>query len=251
VARVRGGKATANRVVRLLGAVFSYAVKHKMHGDNPVRGVAQFEDGQKRRRLSSQEYRALGEAMTKSAKAAMWPPALAAAWFLALTGWRSGEALGLRWNEVDLERRTAFLADTKTGRSSRPLSKAAIAVLRNQDRSGDLVFPATRGDGKMIGFKRFFRKIVKAGDLPPDVTPHSLRHAFASVAADQPPIGVGLSDTTVGALIGHKGRSITASRYIHSADALLLAAADAVADRIADLMGDRRRQNAKIVPLRA
>jgi integrase len=250
VARVRGGKATANRVVRLLGAVFGYAVKHKMRGDNPVRGVAQFEDGQKRRRLNSQEYRALGAALTKSEKAAMWPSAVAATRFLALTGWRSGEALGLRWGEVDLDRRTAFLPDTKTGRSLRPLSHAAVAVLRNQHRSGDLVFPATRGDGYMTGFKRFFRKIAKAGNLPADVTPHSLRHSFASTAADQPPIGAGLSDTTIGALIGHKGRSITASRYIHSADAVLLAAADAVADRIAELMGDRR-QDAKIVPLRA
>ena len=30
--------------------------------------------------------------------------------FLALTGWRRGEVLGLRWKEVDLTRRTATLA---------------------------------------------------------------------------------------------------------------------------------------------
>ena len=42
--------------------------------------------------------------------------------FLALTGWRSGEAQALRWSELDLSRRTATLADSKTGRSIRPLS---------------------------------------------------------------------------------------------------------------------------------
>jgi integrase len=248
VARVRGGKATANRVVRLLGAIFGYAVKHKMRVDNPVRRVTQFADDQKRRRLSSQEYRALGAAMTKCASAEMWPPAVAVARFLALTGWRSGEALALCWNEVDLEGRTVSLADTKTGRSLRPLSKAAIAVLRTQPRSRELVFPATRGNGTMTGFKRFFRKITKAGNLPPDITPHSLRHSFASTAADEPPIGAGLSDTTIGALIGHKGRSITSSRYIHSADAVLLAAADAVAACITELMGDRRQAAKSLAP---
>ena len=55
----------------------------------------------------------------------VWPAAVAAARFLALTGWRSGEALGLRRAEVDLARRTARLADTKTGLSIRPLSHPA------------------------------------------------------------------------------------------------------------------------------
>jgi integrase len=42
---------------------------------------------------------------------------------MILTGWRRGEVLGLRWSEVDLPRRTAQLADTKTGASVRPLSE--------------------------------------------------------------------------------------------------------------------------------
>ena len=33
--------------------------------------------------------------------------------FLYLTGWRSGEAFGLRWSEVDWNRRTVFLSDSK------------------------------------------------------------------------------------------------------------------------------------------
>jgi hypothetical protein len=38
---------------------------------------------------------------------------------------------------------------------------------------------------------------------------------------------LGYSEPTIAALVGHKGRSIT-SRYLYSADAVLLAAADAV-----------------------
>jgi integrase len=86
----------------------------------------------------------------------------------------------------------------------------------------------------MSGFKKFWNRIAKLGGLPPDVTPHVLRHSFASLAAD-----LGFSEPVIAALVGHQGRSTT-SRYVHSADAVLLAAADVVADRSAELMGDQR-----------
>ena len=159
----------------------------------------------------------------------------AAARFLALTGWRSGEALGLRWDEIDLPRRTAILGDTKTGRSMRPLSRAACDVLRDVPRSGALVFPATRGDGPMKGFRKLWNRILQLGELAIDVTPNVLRHSFTSLGAD-----LGYSDITIGAIVGHKGRTTT-SRYIHSADAVLLSAADTVADQTAALMSGTKR----------
>jgi len=69
-----------------------------------------------------------------------------------------GEGLGLRWSEIDLARRTARLADTKTGLSIRPLSHAACDVLTTMPRvAGELLFPATRGgEGRiMTGFKKY------------------------------------------------------------------------------------------------
>jgi site-specific recombinase XerD len=127
----------------------------------------------------------------------------------------------------------------------RPLANAACDVLKGMTRLGDdaLVFPASRGDGVMSGFKRFSRRIVALSGLPREVTPHVLRHSFASLAAD-----LGLSEPTIGALIGHKGHSVT-SRYMHGADGVLLAAADTVAKRTADLMGETHA-TAKVVELR-
>ena len=69
-----------------------------------------------------------------------------------------------------------------------------------------------------------------------------LRHSFASLAGD-----LGFSEPTIATLIGHKGHTITA-RYIHAADAVLLAAADAVANRTAELMGEAKTE-AKVVQL--
>jgi integrase len=84
----------------------------------------------------------------------------------------------------------------------------------------------------LSGFKKMWKKIAKLGSLPVDVTPHTLRHSFTSLAAD-----LGYSEPTIAAMVGHKGRTTT-SRYVHSADAVLLAAADAVANCTAELMGD-------------
>ncbi len=237
---VRGGKGTASRTVGLLGGIFAYAVRKRLRPDNPVQGVMRFADGRRERRLSDAEYAMFGAGLAAAALPAepvrpgtrppgvVWPAAIAAARFLLLTGWRRGEVLGLRWGDLDLPRRTARLLDTKTGLSVRPLSTAACAILTGQggEEPDTLVFPATRGGGTMGGFPWLFARIVKAGGLPPDITPHVLRHSFASLAGD-----LGYSEPTIAALVGHQGRSMT-SRYVHAADAVLLAAADAIADRI-------------------
>jgi integrase len=229
VANVRGGRGTASRTLGLLGAIFTYAVRKGLRESNPVHGVVRFADKRRTRRLSDDEYARLGAAL-EQARAELWPPAVDAARFLALTGWRRGEALTLKWTDIDLARRTATLSDTKTGRSVRPLSTQACDLLRGIQTTGALVFPASRGDGPMGGFNGFWKKLRAFGDLPPDVTPHVLRHSFASVAVD-----LGYSELTIAALLGHRRGSITAD-YAHHADAVLLAAADAVADAIAKAM---------------
>ena len=234
LARVTGGRGTATRAMGMLGALFAFAVRRGLRPDNPVRGVARHAYGQRQRRLSEIEYAALGEALRTMPQTA-WPIAVAAAKFLALTGWRRGEMLALKWSEVDLATRTARLEDTKTGASLRPLSHAACDVLRQLPRLFGLVFPASVGvDKPMRGFHKVWLRVAAKASLPPDVTPHVLRHSYASIAAD-----LGFSELTIAALLGHRKASVTA-RYAHHADAVLLQAADAVADRVAELMGDAR-----------
>jgi integrase len=58
---------------------------------------------------------------------------------------------------------------------------------------------------------------------------------------------LGFTDATVAGLLGHVGQTMT-SRYQHVADAVLLQAADRVADETARLMGDAAPE-AAVVPL--
>jgi integrase len=240
LARVTGGRGTATRAMGMLGALFAFAVRRGLRPDNPVGGVARHAYEQRQRRLSEIEYAALGEALRTMPETA-WPIAVAATKFLALTGWRRGEMLVLKWSEVDLATRTARLADTKTGASLRPLSREACDVLRELPRLGELAFPASVGaDKPMRGFHKVWLRVAKRAALGADVTPHVLRHSFASIAAD-----LGFSELTIAALIGHKKGSVT-SKYAHHADAVLLQAADAVSDRIAELMGEAQPAGAVI-----
>ncbi len=244
LSNVRGGIGAASRTVGLLGAVFTYAVRHRMRSDNPVHGIMRPASGQRERRLTDSEYAQLGEALRASEEQRIWPAALAATRFLALTGWRSGEALGLRRAEVDLARRTVLLPDTKAGRSMRPLSHAACDVLRSVGGGApdSLLFPPIRGTGSMTGFRKLWNRIISLGELPADITPHTLRHSFASIAAD-----LGYSETAIATLLGHAQHSVT-SKYTHVADAVVLTAADAVARKIAELMGEAR--TAEVIELR-
>jgi integrase len=224
-----------------------------MRPDNPVRGVERFADQQRLRRLRNAEYAAIGAALRKAARdREIWPPAIALTRFLLLTGWRRGEGVGLRASETDLAHHAATLGDSKTGRSVRPLSDAAVNLLRPLIGKGvDLIFPASRGHGLMSGYPKFWGKIAglaklpDGSKLPADITPHVFRHSFASLASD-----LGYSEATIASLIGHKGRSVT-SRYVHSADAVLLAASDQVARHTLKLMGETKSASAVVVNLRA
>jgi len=241
-ALVRGGKGAATRCVGLLGRIFSYAIERGLRPDNPVSRVRVFATQHRTRRLAPSEYAQLSAGIATAVQEGAWPPALAVARLLAVTGWRAGEALKLTWAEIDFERRTAMLRDTKTGASMRPLSESALAILRGMQphaglaRDDGLVFPAPRAKGRIDGFAWFWKRIREASGLPADVSPHVLRHSFASVAAD-----LGLSDSTIGALIGHKQQTMT-SRYVHRADSVLLAAADSVATSIVAMMNGETAQ---------
>jgi hypothetical protein len=88
---------SAGRCIGLLGAMFNHAVKRKLVAVNPVRGIEKPKDVKRNRRLSEAEYTQLGAALKGGVISDIFL-------FLAVTGFRSGEARNLRWSECSAAR---------------------------------------------------------------------------------------------------------------------------------------------------
>ena len=222
---VTGGAGTAARVVGLLGGIYTWAERRELvPGPNPVRGIETDHGKPKDRTLNEAELLRLGQALDDAARDK--PLAATAIRLIALTGLRRGEACKLLWQEIDELGQCLRLGASKTGRSVRPIGKAPLDLLLRMDRSSpEWVFPSAN---KMSSadLKKQMDAIYNAAGLS-DARSHDLRRTFASTAADE-----GYSDATIGELLGHAHRSVTAKHYIRRPDAALIAAANRTSELI-------------------
>lgn len=225
-----GGEGVAARTISTLHAVLEHAVRLGVTEVNPARGVRKLASTPKERRLSTSEVARLGQAMAALAKEDDHANGLAAVRLLLLTGFRRLEALGLQRSWFDAEARCIRFPDTKSGAQVRVIGTAACDLIESlPGRKGSpYVFPADWGDGHFIGVVRVLDRACKRAELD-GVTPHVLRHTFASVAAD-----LGFSELTIAALLGHAARGVT-QRYVHVDESVRMAA-DRVASEIARLL---------------
>ncbi|TIL49088.1 site-specific integrase [Mesorhizobium sp.] len=217
---VRGGEGQARKVVRDLSSVFTFAIRHPAFdvAENPcVKAAVNKVDGKRTRYLTLEEVGRIGKALEELEAEGVNPKALDIIRLWCLTGCRRDEIAGLKWSEVRLDLGCLVLDDTKTGRSFRPLSAPAAALLATLPRYADAdqpdglspwVFPASRGAGHFQGTKRIWPMVVKKADLP-GVTPHTLRHTLGSHG-----VSGGQALPMVGAILGHKDARSTAI-YAH------------------------------------
>jgi integrase len=107
--------------------------------------------------------------------------------FLILTAARTGEVIGARWDEVDLEEKIWVVpaARMKAGREHRvPLSAAAVAVLEEmkQIRESEFVFPGGK-KGKPLSNMAMLA-VLKRMDRG-ELTAHGFRSSFRDWAAER------------------------------------------------------------------
>ncbi len=229
---VRGGPGAASRTAGLLGSILNYAVMAGVIPSSPAVGVKRPPDRRTTRRLSPAEYSALGRALKLAEESSEAPQAIAAIRTLALTGCRRGEVEGLKWTEVDVTNHALRLQVTKEGQSVRPVGTPVLELFNSIPRApgNDFVFTASRSIGASYGgLPGAWERIAVKADLH-DVTMHTLRHSYASVAAD-----LGYTETTIAALLGHASRTMTSS-YVHHLDSVLVGAADRVAKTVQRMM---------------
>lgn len=223
---VTGGPGTASRTAGLLSGILTYAKNSGIIGANPAFGVPRPADNKRHRRLTPDEYKQLGDVLRDAQD--QIPQAREGIWLLALSGARIGEVEALSWSALQIHRKTAILEDTKAGRSLRPFSDAALAVLYRLRSLGNrsYVLPGVRKkDGHYGGLDNAVTRIMARAKLP-GVTAHTLRHSFASIGND-----LGYTESTIGAIIGHGTHTMTAD-YIHHLDPVLVAAANTIAKEV-------------------
>lgn len=228
---VRGGVGTATRTIGLLGGILSYAVDLGIIEQNPEHGVRKPKDNVNSRRLSEAEYRTLGAILRKVTADGQYAMAAQMIRIIALTGCRRSEIINLRWDEVDIEGSCLRLADSKEGASVRPVGLPVLEHFRDRPEDGaeGYVFPGWAEDTTFGNFPNHWSKIFTDTELA-DITPHVLRHSFASIAND-----LGFTEATIAALVGHSRGTVT-SRYIHTVDTALVMAADNIAGYIQGLL---------------
>ena len=230
----RGGAGTAGRTLGMLRTIFEHAVRRGMIASNPAKGARKFADGKRKKRLSLDQIQELGNAMRNAGPLGENPTALAAIRLILLTGFRRSEALGIR-REWIMPAGGVDFPDTKSGPQARPIGRAATRLLKSRfdDDGSAWAFPAHHGDGHFVGLPKVLARLCTAAKLT-DVTAHTLRHSFASIAAE-----LGYSELVIAGLLGHSAGSVT-SGYVHL-DAALVTAADRVSAVIAAALDGRPR----------
>jgi len=167
-------------------------------------------------------------------------------------GLRQGEALGLRWQDLDLDNRTlrvntalqridgkVQLVEPKTSRSRRtlPLPDSVVQSLRSHrvrqkeerlkagERWHEAGFVFTTPIGTPLDPRNVLREYqaaLKGAELP-RLRFHDLRHSCASLLLAQ-----GVQPRTVMEVLGHSQISITMDTYAHVMPAMMRNAADAM-----------------------
>jgi integrase len=180
-----------------------------IHVHNPVRDIKlPPENGARNRRLqyetngSKSEETRLLDACRKCRNPYLLPIVR-----LALeTAMRQSELVNMRWQHIDLRRRTAFLPMTKNGSSRTvPLSSVAVGVLSNLPRgiNGE-VFPGVTTEA----IKKAFRRATRRAEIE-NLHFHDLRHEATTRFFEQ-----GLNIMEVSSITGHKDLQML-RRYTH------------------------------------
>lgn len=253
------------RTVRLCHAVLHRALNQAMKWSLVPRNVADAVDVPK---VERKEGHALGqEEATRFLAAAEEDRLYAFYAVLMALGLRMGEALGLSWDDVDLDagvlrvRRNLQwfnegpqLVELKTAKSRRTLALppvAADALRRHREAQAversvavdawdtegawpGLVF--TTGVGTPISpsaiRNRSMPKILKAAGLP-KITPHGLRHTATSLLLQS-----GENPRVVADMLGHSTTRMTMDVYAH----VVGGAQRAAADRMEGILGGRGKK---------
>ena len=202
--------ATMARYLAALSHAFTIACKEwAWLESNPMQRVTKPKQPQGRVRFLSDEER---EALLRECKASDHPDLYTAVVLALSTGARRMELLGLRWEQVDLNRKVITLYETKNGEiRALPLVNHAHELMKERAKvrriDTNLVFPGADADKPVLLRAPFDKALARAGIL--NFHWHDLRHSCASYLAMN-----GASLAEIAEVLGHKTLQMV-KRYAH------------------------------------
>ena len=146
---------------------------------------------------------------------------------LLYTGVRRGEALGLRWENLDWKKGVIHIEQAVTFLNNQPVlgetkSDAGIRTVPFDERLMDVLRPYRQIVGFIVGdgitpmtertFTRMWQRIDRTIDLH-GATPHTFRHTYITLAASS-----GIDVKTLQSIAGHSDIKMTMDRYAHKRD---------------------------------
>jgi integrase len=131
--------------------------------------------------------------------------------FLMLTAARSGEVLGMRWAEVDFDKKLWTIPGTrmKAGKTHIvPLSDRALEILNQQPKGRVYVFARPHGSSNgRLGPRTMLRIMRRMGEAK--ATVHGLRSSFSDWAGDM----TDAADVTIDFCLAHVVKNATSAAY--------------------------------------
>jgi len=203
---------TASRVRGRIESVLDWATaRGYRQGENPARWRGHLENllparskVQRVEHHAALPYAEIGAFMVElRARESIAACALA---FVVLTAARTGEAIGARWNEIDLAERlwTVPAERMKAGKEHRvPLSDVALTILDKlgKVRQGDFVFPGAKPDKPLsqMAMAMTLRRIGRG-----ELTVHGFRSTFRDWAAEQTSFPAEVAEMALAHVVGDK-----------------------------------------------
>lgn len=249
--------ARANNAMRLLRAVYNFAsyTYEDSHGqslfpENPVRRLnhtrAWYTVERRRTYLKRGDLPAWFEAAQNLRGEDADPNGQTVADYLLLllfTGLRRGEAMQLRWKDVDFPGRALTIPDTKNHDPLiLPLSDYVYGLLEERRELGEApwVFPGAGPKGYLIEPRRHIGKITAQSGV--SFTLHDLRRTFITVAES-----LDISIYAIKRLVNHRMRNDVTAGYVVMDVERLREPMQKITDQLRALAGDTTP--AEVVPI--
>ena len=204
-----------NLEITTLRHFFNFCIKRNYIDKNPCTGIKKLNELSRLKTLSDSDIQKLISGSTNKLTRDLIT-------FLIYTGCRKGEALNLKWDDVDLQNNVIAIKGTKTKYDRYiPISKPLKELLKAVEKNQDCLYVFNDNGRKLGDFKRSFHTACRNAGLK-DLRIHDLRHVFASKMVMN-----GTSLYITGELLGHRTTQMT-KRYSHLAPDTLKKAVDDV-----------------------